>query len=110
MYPKIKENRLFDQNKLKNYNFPLHTLRLVLETQRKSAQKCMRQISCSEFNQVSGGLIHFWWRSRLMGEKCQQSGPIGNHHLKKFIYNRLTLFTFFTHKMRLTAKMHERVL
>ena len=95
MYPKIKENRRFDQNKLKNHNFPLHTLRLVLETQRKSAQKCMRQISCSEFNQVSGGLIHFWWRSRLMGEKCQQSGPIGNVYFRNILFPMCPLVGVF---------------
>ena len=60
-------------------NFPL-----IFRDIKKYEQTFLRHISCSEFYQVSGVLMHFCCKYHFMNEKRKQSGPIGKLYFKKF--------------------------
>ena len=89
----------------KKHTFPLQTSNQFLGHNKKNWKENMRPPAFSEFHQLSGGPIYFWWKSQFKGANHWESVTIKNFIYKKGFSDRLPLSAFFTIKIRFSTKI-----
>ena len=105
----ISEKGLVSQIYIENAHFSLSKIPYFpfqfSDENKSSKQKWWRDISCSEFHQLSVRLIHFCCMSLFMCEKCWQSEIIKKHCFKHIFSDWYTFSLLFTHKKKPTVKI-----